>query len=434
MPLPSRRNPSSTSPFLLRRLFADSWQSTIIRIATLASKALLLLFFLGPMPPEQIGIFGLMTVSIAISVSLLGVDYYIFNSRELLGQTTAPQVILVRDQLVVHSIVYIICLPLLSILFILGPLDFQLAYWFYVILIFEHLATESFRLLITLGRPVAANVVQFLRSGAWIYPLLIHVYSTDNSVHLDLLWHYWATGGFISLVLSSYLLLAHFNWREGRGTPIDWWRIRLGFRNSLLFFCGTIFLRLHEFSDRYILQHYLGEAQLGVYTIYTQITSVILTLVTTGVVLILYPRIVSSYQDSQIDVYQSTMRQLASTVALTTCLLSLATLAASFIVFRNMADPVYLSNFGALIVLVMSNFITMITTVPNYSLYVRKLDRLIVSGTFLSLLLNFVLNLIAIPAWGIYGAASVSLTSATLSLVWYRVSFLFLREKTRDAY
>ena len=70
----------------------------------------------------DLGTYGLLVTCLGLGVQLLGMEFYIFNTREILGCDEPERVILFRDQLVFHSLTYIVVLPGLSILFFTNTL------------------------------------------------------------------------------------------------------------------------------------------------------------------------------------------------------------------------------------------------------------------------------------------------------------------------
>lgn len=404
-------------------MFKTSFFSTAIRVVTLASKAIFMLFMARYLSPEEMGIFGLISVTISISLYFLGMDFYVFTTREMLSKEESEYPRLIRDQLSFHGVAYLFALPLPLAVFAGGFLPWKYVGWFYCLLVLEHLAQEANRLFITLSRPVVANMVLFLRSGAWIYPVIIAVLVSDGAQTLTIVWVGWITGAAACLVLSAYALRS-LDWDNAIKQAIDWGWVRIGVRTSLVFLVATIALRIMEFGDRFFIEHYHGKAMVGVYTFYIQITSVVQTFVSTGIILILYPKIISAYQQGRFDEYRILMRKMGvGSICGAVILAGLASISI-FPVLSLVKRPIYSDYLSTYWILLVSTVVAIATTLPNYGLYVRKKDKLILSGILLSMTVALVGNYLLIPKYGIKGAALSNLCAA---LTLFTIYSLFLK-------
>jgi O-antigen/teichoic acid export membrane protein len=277
---------------------------------TLASKFLLMLFMARYLSPEEVGIYGLVMTTIIISIYFLGLDFYVINTREILARTNSREKArLVRDQLAFHGVVYIFVLPMLLVVFMAGLLPWKYMVWFYVLLVLEHLSQETARLFFTLSLPVVANTVLFFRSGAWAYAVIGVFFVLEGTQQLTTIWMGWTTGVLISLGLSVYYLKQALDFSHVDTHPVDWKWIKIGIKGALIFLTASIALKFIEYLDRYFIQYYLGEAMVGVYTLYMSAAKVVESFVFTGLISILYPKIVTSYQQGHIEEYRRLMKK-----------------------------------------------------------------------------------------------------------------------------
>ncbi|MDH4158510.1 MAG: hypothetical protein OEW00_14670 [candidate division Zixibacteria bacterium] len=400
-------------------MLKTSAANLFLRSLTLVSKFVLLLFVAARMLPEDLGVFGLFSVTVVISLYLLGMDFYVFNTREILARDEAECLPLIRDQVVFHALTYVIILPLLSTVFLTGLISWKYLGWFYLILVLEHLSQEAGRLLITLSRPTMANAVLFVRSGIWVYVVLAMGYLWEGALSLTLIWSFWSLGALASLTLAARAL-RHLPWKSVLSISVDWGWLRLGLKGSLPFFGSTVALLGIQYADRYFLQNFHGEAMVGVYTFFANIANLIQVFIYTGVIMILYPRIVSAYQKQKMSDYRVLMRRMALGVTGGVVILSvLAALGIGPLLY--LVDKEIYSNHMS-IFWIMLGTVTLLTLshIPHYALYVRRYDRAIIGSTVLSLVVAVTANALWVPGLGVRGAAWATFAAmVTLCLAKY---------------
>lgn len=399
-----------------------------LRGLTQGSKFLLLLYIASRLSPAYLGIYGLVAVTIAISLYLVGMDFYAFNTREILARAAADRTPLIRNQAVFHLIAYAIVLPLLLTVFIGGLISWKYAGWFYLLLIIEHVSQESGRLLITLSRPTRASLVLFLRSGIWVYAVLATTYFGDSQLSLQLVWSYWSLGGLASIVLAMFSLRG-LNWKMVGGVGIDWSWLRSGVAGSLPFFGSTVALLGIQYADRYFLQFFHGEELVGVYTFFANSANMIQLFVFTGIIMILYPRIVEAFQDRKFDRYSDLMKRLSIGVIGGSLVLCVAAGVGIHLALKMVNREVYAAHIDVFWIMLIS--ITLLTTsyIPHYALYVRRKDKLIIMSTGSALGVGIAANAIFVPRFGIQGAAWSTLAAMVALIVLKTACLLRVRRE-----
>jgi O-antigen/teichoic acid export membrane protein len=402
-------------------MIKTSLANLILRGITLASKFLLLLFIARFLSAEELGIYGLVNVTVAISLYLLGMDFYSFNTREILAHDPSDRPRLIRDQFVFHGFAYIIILPLLLLVFIFGAIPFKYAVWFYALLVVEHLSQELSRLLITLSRPTMSSTVLLVRTGVWVYAAVATMYFWTDTRSLPVVWGFWIAGATASIVIALWAL-RHLDFKSAMGKPVDWAWLKRGLRVSLPFLSSTASLLCINYADRYFIQSFRGEAMVGVYTFYTGIANMVQVFVYTGIVMILFPRIVESFQQGQADRYAKNMRLMATGIIVGVAVLS--GIAALLIQPALMLVGKELISQYRYVFWIMLGTVSalMLSYIPHYALYVRKYDRAIVISTIIALILALGANSVLVPEFGILGAAwstfSAMVLLGILKTVW----------------
>lgn len=378
--------------------------NVFLRGLSLLGKFVLLFFLARYLTPAEVGVYGLFVVTIGVALYALGMDFYTFNTRELLARDQREWAKLVRDQFAFHMALYLVVLPLILTVFFFGVLSWKYAFWFYVLLVLEHISQELYRILIVLSRPLQANVVLFLRSGAWTYVLVVLMFQSPETRDLTSLWITWAVSVVLSLTLAAYWL-RDLDWSAAFEATVDWRWIRKGALIALPFLGGTLALRGILTVDRYVLQHYWGNEAVGVYTFYANIANAIQVFVDTGVITLLYPRIVAAFQQGQTEEYRRLMRRLTTGIILLVSLLFAVAAVSIYPILGLLQKPIYTAYLPAYWVLLTAMAIMAFGMIPHYALYVRRLDKAIVNSTVVGFGVALVSNMLLVPTYGILGAA-----------------------------
>lgn len=377
----------------------------ILRTITLASKFILMMFMAKYLMPEDIGIYGLMTVTLGLTIYILGMDFYVFNTREILKGNEEDKGIFIRDQLIFHGILYVIILPLISTVFFIWILPWRYIVWFYVLLICEHLAQEAYRLLTTLSRPVLANLILFLRSGIWIYGFVGFAFFFENARNIKYIWLGWSLGALLSIIITVLVLKRNVIWNKPSRVPINWLWIKKGLITSLPFFGGTLAFKLMEYADRYFIKFYHGEEMVGIYTFYFSFANVVQVFIFSGVIMILYPKIVYAYQQGDLVEYKTLMLKMSKSIIISgICLMFLAVVGIQLVLYL-LDKGIYRHYVTAYYILLIAVYINVIGQIPHYVLYFRKKDRVIIISSIAALILAIISNFYLVPQYGLNGAA-----------------------------
>jgi O-antigen/teichoic acid export membrane protein len=382
-----------------------------LRGITLFSR-FILIFYIGKyFSTEELGIFGLFSTTITLSIFLLGYDFYAFNTREILNRKPEDRFVLIRDQLIFHALLYIVVLPLLGLIFLYKVLPVNYILLFYVILIFEHFSQEFYRLFIVLEKPVFSNFLLFIRSGVWVYILLILWLSGSGEFeNLQAIFMAWAGGVAISCFLGFFFLFKYVPFSDEK-IPVDWKWIKKGILISTPFFIGTIAYKIIEFSDRYMIDFFLDKSAVGVYTFYNNISNLINVTVDTMVIIFLYPKLIdfANKKDlgSFLSVKQKMTKQILFVSLITTVLLGV--LLNPLLIFLEKEE--FENEKVVFYIMLLSNIVLNISFIAHYVLYSLKKDMAILFPTITGAIINIILNIMLIKHFGLIGAATATLIS-----------------------
>ncbi|MEZ5013041.1 MAG: polysaccharide biosynthesis C-terminal domain-containing protein [Chitinophagales bacterium] len=390
-------------------LFRGSNRTTtinlIIRGLTLAGKFFFVILLARQLTEKQMGEWGIFSTSISLSLYLIGLDFYTYSSRTLLEYPMADRGHFLRDQMVFYLISYAILFPLLSVLFFVDAIEWKLIFFFYIILVFEHLAQESYRTFVLFGKPITANVVLFLRTGLWTMAIIIlWIMGNDELRTLKSVLMFWMGGGAAALIV-TIVMLSRFHFNSVKGIPIDWKWLRKGIQVSLIYFIATICFKAIEFADRYFIDYYHTREDVGVYTLYANLSNMIEIFVHTTTIIIFSPKLIYAFHRNNY-MYRKTHAKFSKNLFLFN-LAGAAILAIMIypILKYIVQKEAYLENISAFILLCVAEMVFNISLIFHYILYVRKNDFSIVKATIIAACTNIALNFILIPAYDLNGAA-----------------------------
>ncbi len=397
-----------------------------LRGLSTVSKFFLILYITKYFSLSDLGTYGIFFTTITILVLVLGLDFYMFNTREILSVDHDKRLSLILNQSILHVITYLLILPLVLGVFYFNILPWQYLGWFYGILIAEHISQELYRLFITLSKPLFANFLFFIRTSSWIYVLLFIWFFDDSKQfhNLDIIWKVWFLGSIMSVFLGIYQLKKNIL-TPNSSNSINFKWIKRGLTVSAIFFLSTIMLKTIEFSDRYMIQYWLNNESLGIYTFYANFTNVAQTIVFTLVVMIHSPKILEFANQKDFGAYWK-LKMLFNKQIISISIISfLLVIIAIYIAIYIIGKTTLYDNLITFFILNFSILIQNYMLIYYYDLYSQKKDKRILISTIIGAILNIVLNIILIPQHGITGAAIATLLSIISILI---TQYIFTKE------
>ena len=400
--------------------------SLTLRLFTLASKFFLMLYMAKFLEPHDLGVYGMFLTVISLSIYLLGFDFYSYTSREILSTLVENQVLMVRDQLVFHAMLYVIVLPMLLLVFINNYIDWKYCVIFYMLLFVEHVSHELQRLLVTLGRPVASNIVLFMRSGAWIYVLLVVVSFDERYIEtIDHVLTAWCIGASVNIVMSIFFMRG-YSWGKVTSQPINWRWIWRGLRTSRYFFVATMGYQLILYLDRFIIKENFGEDLLGIYTFYWSFANIIQIFVFAGITSLYHPQIIKSYKENRVAVHKQLLRSMTKLSLATSIVLGIALAIFMPKIISFVDKNLYLEYISFYYMLIISMIILVASKLPQYGLYVRNMDKQYMLVILMGVLISSVLNFTLVPMFSLYASGAVMLV-VTFSVFLLNITILARR-------
>ena len=381
-----------------------------LRGITLGSKFLLSIYLVKFLSLEANGQYGIFVATISMLTYVLGLDFYSFNNREILQENSSKSGKKIKNQFFLFTLVYLLVLPLL---YVFGLFDFigdKYILLFYLILIFDHISIELYRLLIVFSKPIQANINLFLRTGIWILVLIFAWHNDFKDLkNLKSVFNLWMVGSFLSIVYSIFSLSKVGISIPWRGKLETKW-ILTGLKIALPFFIATLSYKIIQFADRYMVEFYLGTKQTGIYYFFSNISMLIETFVQTTVVMIYSPQLIASFKKDK--TFQINIFKIFSKEIIIYSVVAVVIVCAIIYPLLHVVEKTELfHSISVFFVMVTTRFIFNISLIYHFKLYVAKRDSLIMSSTLAAVLVNISLNFILIPLYGLIGGALATLIS-----------------------
>lgn len=223
-------------------------------------------------------------------IYVAGLDFYVSAHRELLAQrSTLAQV--VRAQAAMSSAGLVLALPLLWLLLAADAAPLQIAIAS-ILLVGEAGCAELSRLLVAVGRPSAANGVNFLKAAGWMLPMLAGGPWIEPEQLLATIYAAWGLGLVAALMLGTRALGVRPQALRHDGTARG--LIRQHLRLMPVLVLGTLALRAAFSLDRVFIEWAGGAAALAPYALFAGMGAAFMALVDAGVVARLYPPLVAA--------------------------------------------------------------------------------------------------------------------------------------------
>lgn len=395
-----------------------------IRATTLACRFLFIFFLAKLLTPAEVGLYGLITATVAYSLYFVGLDFYTFTTRELAGSDRGTWGGFIKNQAMLSLALYCIVLPALTFVFAYGMLPWALAKWFFLLIILEHICQELTRLFVAVSEQLAASVVLFLRQGTWAIVIVAVMLVNEQARHLDAVFGAWVV---------ACILAIGFSLGKLRAMKIGGWHTALnrqwiwrGIKIAVPFLIATLALRGMFTVDRYWLQFLAGLDVVGAYVLFIGVANTLMAFLDAGVFSFAYPAMINAYRNNDPALYRRKMREMM--------ILTLV-FAGGFAVISSLLLPylldwlgksVYLDNYTLFYWLLLATILNALGMIPHYAVYAQKQDRSIIQSHLAALPIFIVVTAIATQWTSIY-AIPIGLCASQLAIiVWKLKAYLQL--------
>ncbi len=393
--------------------------SVLLRGLMLAGKFLFMLALARYTTPATVGVYALVVTVVTMLVYLIGAELHAYTTREVVNPDKGTE----REQHIQNHGRVVLVGCLLSL-----PLAWLVLEWLNIrqqvsmalltlVLFGEVLCQELGRYLLVLGRPVVSNLLQLLRGAAWM-PVAILLLDRSSLHAVDMVLASWGIGCLLAALFGLWHMRAFL--RTPRSFTWAW--LSNAFSSSRHYFAVALLTHVQIYADRFIIQLYLGESQVGLLAFYQSFANTVQTFVQTGVVSILMPRLLLATQRHHWPDARDISRRML--------FISLALLIGMPEVLKMVGHAEYESLLGLFPWLLLGNLLVVAGLIPHLRLYALHRDSLLMRIFLVVVPLAVLANLLLVPRFGVHGAVAVFVGTAAIQTA---IKFYFARVATRQS-
>ena len=258
---------------------------------------------------EAMGAYGLLAGALAIAPAVMGLGLNYYVNRDIVGEPLDIALRQARDRLTVSMIMAIAA----ALIFMAG----QELGWtgaklplviIAIIIIGECLAFDIHFTLISLGHPIAANTVMFLRTSLWVFPVAAMGIFFPQWRTMNGIWFGWLAG---IAIYFAYLAVMIRKWplKSFKQAPLDAERLKITISRGKLVYFNDICLVGLMFTDRFIINHFLGLHEAGEYVYFMSFGYAIYTLCFTSISQIYVPQMVLAAKNNNMTAWSGILRK-----------------------------------------------------------------------------------------------------------------------------
>ena len=356
-----------------------------LRLGMLISKSLFVFVAAKYLELSDLGLYSLVGVTISYGIYLLGLDFYTFTTRELigLGEEGAAKYIIGQIRFCLLSYLFFF-IPLL-VLFQFDFLPWNVVGIFFILLLAEFISQELTRVLIALERTVIASCILFLRTAIWCYILAALFIWVDGTRNIEWILYSWLFSSVFSVVIAMYLL-RFVGWKNVFCQPLELKWIIKGVKLAFPMLLSTLAIKTVFTMDKYSLEYIGGLSLLGVYAVYIGICNAFLSFMDAAVFQFRYPKLVKYKNSNQPELFLLEVKRLVLSVFGYMTFILLALFLVSDLVFSYLNKPEYLKHISIYWLLIWAHVLLVISYIPHYVLFAMKKDKWLLFAHFLALL------------------------------------------------
>ena len=392
-----------------------------LRGITLASRFLFIFFLAKYLAPEDLGLYGIFTATVGYALYFVGLDFYVYTTREILKSEKSQWGSFLKNQAFVSFLLYTLLSIILIFTAVTGKITPAQALWFVLILILEHINQEISRLLVAISKQTTASLLLFVRQGLWAIAVVILMATKIVPGTLNEIFIFWSASGLLSLVM-GFISLKKVNmggWKD----KIDYLWIIKGIKISGLFLIATLALRGLQTVDRYWMQYLNDLEVVGAYVLFIGMASTLMTFLDAGVFSFSYPTLIKLKNDGNKIAFDKHLKKMSAvTISITVAFVLISVLLMPFLLEWT-GKPVFEKYILVYYILLAATAINALGMIFHYALYAIGKDKAIIISHIISLLVFFI-TVIILQGQHKITAVPAGITAAfTFILIFKSVAF-----------
>jgi len=409
----------------------NSLISISLRILISLARFMLILFITTQYSFSILGEFSLIITTLVVMTFFIGFEIYLNTSRVLI-KNKKHTFYYIKEHFYFIITSYIIISPLLLTFFILELIDYQYLIIVFLLLLFELISNEQYRLLIALKHPTIANIVLFTRSALWIYLfILLDFFGLNFNNPIQLLLNFWLISVSISIFIPIVYFKLYRTFKLSFKNIISWKRFLKYCKKSYILFLSSLVMVIFNTIDKFIIKMYETYSVLGIYTLYFSLSNIVFTFVLAGIISIKYPSLLESYTINNNQYYLNLKKfniQIISTTLVISAMSIILLISYLSYIHDTEKYTLLIDNLSVYIFLLISFIIYTIHMKEHYDLYIKNKDNEILKSHLIMLII-YLLSLF--PLIKLYSINGVALSHLIASVAIYLLK-IYYRKKNNN--
>jgi O-antigen/teichoic acid export membrane protein len=381
-----------------------------LRGTSLVSKFLLLVVMGRYLTLADIGIYGLVLGAAVLYTQAAGWGFGFHLNRHMVTAGVEEKRMLFAHQWGVFFYTYLATILLSVPFFFPGALQFShmdvaataLALF---IVIGEHAANELTRLLITTKRALKGNLLLFLNTAGWSFPVVCLLFLVPSTRSLDVILGAWCFFKVIVLILGmwwcrEYIENPRFFLRDSLFVPRTW--VLEHIAPSLTVYVAFLANVVLLYVNRFTVGAFLGIDEAGLFTIYWSVVYAFYMLAKTGFIQTSSPAMIEVHKDK--DAYRLKVGSLYKQTGIFAVVSGICLAVLAPWLFALMHKTKAVENLPFFYALLVCGIVRLIAMVSFYALYARHDDKILMKGMLATVALGVPVSVVSIMTMGLWGA------------------------------
>jgi len=416
---------------LLTNFFNIRYVLFIIRGLTLLARFIFIIFIANQLSVIEVGFYGFITASIFVAVYMVGFEHGNYSARQIIQcKTSSCREKSVSSLTIFSLIMFVIISPLVFYATASNEIYKYISIlYFFIIAYGESYIAEHKKVLISLGHPFYTGIVDFVKSGVWVYLLIPLVMFGWIDLDLNIILLMWLVFVALGAFLIFFKLRSFYKIKNLIVRPV-FNKYKNQIYSSTPFFLSGLSLLAIEISGRISLQMAGLQIEAGVYTFYSGFIFAIPLFVWSASVAFDHKKILTAFENHDIKVSNKLILIMIKRSLKICFLLSLLLFFGFETLLEMVGKDKYLEHMNSFFLFLLVPFIHILDSHIYYVLYVRGMDKEIAASSIIGFVFLAVFQFFTLYEFGIVSAI-LSIIIALLTSVFTKLFFIFKNRTNR---
>lgn len=388
--------------------------SIVLRAMLLLGKFAFIIVLAKYTDTSTVGIYALLVTIVTIAIYMIGLELHTYTGREIVSdQHDSRGGEHIQSHLITLMAAFLIALPIIwGFIFWLGLLGKFSFLLLSVIVLLETFGQELGRYLLMLSRPVASNILQFIRGAAWMPFSIALLLIGDKTEAVNIILWGWLGGALVACAFGFWCVRTFL-------APLHRFRLSWlteAFLSARHYYAVALLTQVQYYSDRFIVQRVMGEAAVGVLSFYQSFANTMVAFVQTGVITVMLPRLLLAAKSKDLVAERRVRWSMFGWAMALAGVISAGLAIGMPFLLGQMHKAAYASALPVFYILLAGNMVLVAGLVVHLSLYARRKDVQLMRVSLVVIPLGLAANIMLVPVLGVAGAACTFVIITSLDL------------------